>query len=72
MIITVWVWVCPSQRHNRCNLCCPTAAGEISYGRQTDLYGFRGPGEGVRQSSSKLIWWAMRKLGVEETCSGNV
>ena len=25
----------PRERHNRCNLCCPLAAGEVSYGRQT-------------------------------------
>ena len=37
----VTVWVRPRQRHNRCNLCHPPAAEEISYTRQTDLYGFR-------------------------------
>ena len=41
------------QRHNRCNLCHPPAAGEISYGKQTDLYGFRRPRECVRPSSSE-------------------
>ena len=46
------VLVSARQRHNRCNLCHLPAAGEISHGKQTDLYGFRGPREGVRPSSS--------------------
>ena len=24
------VWLCPRQRHNRCNLCCQAAAREVS------------------------------------------
>ena len=30
-----------------------SSAGEISHGKQTDLYGFHGPREGVRQSSTE-------------------
>ena len=56
----------PRQRHNRCNLCHPPAAGEISHGRQTDLYDFLGPIEGVRPDPQKVIWWAIRKHGFEE------
>ena len=38
---------------SRCYSCHPPAAGEISDGRQTYLYGFLGHREGVRQSSSE-------------------
>ena len=57
------VWVRPRQRHNRCNLCRPPAVGEIPYSRQTDLY----HGEkAFNRDPRKVIWWVMRKLGVEE------
>ena len=36
------VWLCPRQRHYRCNLCGPAAAGEISSNEQEALYGLRG------------------------------
>ena len=47
------VWVRARQRQNRCNLCHPPATGEISHGKQAGLYGFRGPREGFRPSSSE-------------------
>ena len=41
------------QWHNRCNFYHPPAAGEIAHGKQTDLYVFCGPREGVQPSSSE-------------------
>ena len=41
------VWLCPRQRHNRCNLCCQAAAREVSSCQQETLHGFCRPGEGV-------------------------
>ena len=35
------------QRHYRCNLCGPTAAGEIPSSEQEAFYGLRGPREGI-------------------------
>ena len=42
-----------SCQHNICHLYHPPAAGELSHGKQTDLYVFCGPIEGVRPSPSK-------------------
>ena len=52
------VWLCPRQRHYICNLCCQAAAREVFSCQQETLHGFRRP--------QKVIWWALRKLGVEE------
>ena len=44
------------------------AAGEIPSSEQEALYGLRGPRE-IKHLTSvprKVIWWALRKLGVEE------
>ena len=38
------VWLCPRQRHNRCNLCCQAAVREVSSCQQETLHGFRRPG----------------------------
>ena len=49
------------------------AAGEISHGKQTDLYGFRGPRDGVLPSSSESDLVGNEKAwccGINcETCS---
>ena len=39
------VWLCPRQRHNRCNLCSLATARVSSY-QQEILHGFFRPGEG--------------------------
>ena len=39
------VWLCPRQRHNRCNLCSQATARVSSY-QQEILHGFCRPGEG--------------------------
>ena len=39
------VWLCPRQRHNRCNLCSQAAARVSSYQKEI-LHGFCRPGEG--------------------------
>ena len=39
------VWLCPRQRHNRCNL-CSQAAARVSSCQQETLNGFCRPGEG--------------------------
>ena len=38
---------CHRKRHYRCNLCGPTAVGEISSSEQAYLYGLNGPREGI-------------------------
>ena len=40
------VWLCPRQRHNRCNFCRKAAAREVSIQQET-LHGFCRPGEGI-------------------------
>ena len=41
------IWLCPRKRHYKCNLCGPTAAGEIPSSEQEALYGLRGPRESI-------------------------
>ena len=41
------VWLRPRQRQNICNLCCQTAAREVSSCQQESLLGFHRPGKGV-------------------------
>ena len=60
------VWLRPRQRHNRRNLCCQAAAREVYSCQQETLHDFRRPGEGVDRVPRKVIWWALRKLDVEE------
>ena len=63
------VWLSSRQRHYRHNLCCQAAAREVSSCQQETLHGFC-TGEGVYQVPRKVIWWALRKLGVEEWIVG--
>ena len=49
-----------------CNLCGLAAAGEIPSSKQEALYGLRGPSEAF-DGVTKVIWWALRKPGVEES-----
>ena len=41
------VWLCPRWGHDVCDLCCRTAAGEVSSCQQGAFPGFHGPWEGV-------------------------
>ena len=54
------VWLCPRQRHNRCNLCCQAAANKRLYMAFVDLE------KTFDRVSRKVIWWALKKPGVEE------
>ena len=60
------VWICPRQRHNRCNLCSQVAEREVSSCQKETLHDFRRPEEASDRVPWKVIWWALRKLGVEE------
>ena len=51
------------------HLCGPAAAGEIPSSEQEALYGLSGPRESIWPCPLEgylVIWWALRKLGVEE------
>ena len=61
------VWLCPRQRHNRCNLCCQAAAREVSSCQEETLHGFHRPGEGVWLSTSED-----HLVGAEKTCCEGV
>ena len=52
------------QRQNRFNLCRPPVAGEISFCGKAALYYFLE--KAFDFVPRKVVWWAMRKLGVEE------
>ena len=57
----------PRQRHNRRKLCCQVAAREVSSCQQEILHGFCRPGEGIFfWVPQKVIWWVLRKPGVEQ------
>ena len=58
------VWLCPRQRHNRCNLCSQASASISSYQQET-LHGFCRPGEGFWCSASKG-----HQVGAEKTWCG--
>ena len=58
------VWLHPKQRH-RCNLCCQAAAREVFSCQQQTLHGFHRPKEAFDRVPQKIIWWVLRKLGVE-------
>ena len=60
------VWFCPRKRHYRCNLCGPAAARKIPSSEQDGLYGLSRPREAFDRVPRKVIWWALRKLGVQE------
>ena len=60
------VWLCPRQRHNRCNLCCQVAAREVS-ANKTRSMAFIDLDKAFDWVPPKVIWWVLRKLGVEET-----
>ena len=61
------VWLCPRQRHNRCNLCSQASANKRFYMTFVDL---EKAFDGVPQ---KIIRWALRKLGVDcATGAGDV
>ena len=61
------VWLCPRQRHNRCNLCCQAAAREVSICQQETLHGFHRPGEGICSSTLEG-----HLVGAEKTWCGGV
>ena len=56
------------QRHKRHNLCCQAAAKEVSTFEAANKrqHGFRRPGEAFGPVPRKVVWWALRKLSVEE------
>ena len=56
----------PRQRHYRCNLCCQAAAREVSSCQQETLHAFIDLEKVFDRVPWKVIWWALRKLGVEE------
>ena len=60
------VWLRPRQRHYRHNLCCQTATREVSSCQQETQHGFRRLQKAFDRVPGKVIWWALRKLGVEE------
>ena len=54
-------------RHYRCNLCGLAAAGEIPSNEQEAInYAFIDLENAFDHVPRKVIWWALRKLGVEE------
>ena len=68
-ILLQTIWLCPRKRHYRCNLCGPTAAGEILSSEQPQqeaLSAFMNLEKAFDFVPQKVIWWALRKLGVEE------
>ena len=63
------VWLRPRQRHYRRNLCCQAAAREVHVylAANKRLYmAFIDLEKAFDRVPRKVIWWALRKLGVEE------
>ena len=60
------VWLRPRQRHYRRNLCCQAAAKKYLAANKRLYMAFVDLEKAFDQVPQKVIWWALRKLGVEE------
>ena len=64
------VWLRPRQTHNRRNLCCQAAAREVSSWQKRLCMAFLDLEKAFDWVPRKVIWWALRKLGVEDCTTG--
>ena len=61
------VWLCPRKRHNRCNLCHQAASRKVSSCPNKRYYmAFVDLKETFDRMPWMVIWWALRKLSVDE------
>ena len=59
-------WLCPRKRHYRCNLCGPKLQEKYLAVKKRLYMAFVDLEKAFDCFPRKVIWWALRKLGVEE------